>query len=617
MGRIYDIRSLGLCALPMLFLAFNTAQAQTPISIEGATGSPALPNAEVTLFNGSETTTSVADDDGRFSVDLLDSDDDLVRIQACGVGDQSHICYTRLVHTAQHITEQADSNDAFRTGTVSPLSTIAYASLVKFGLDGQAPQNWNDISNLVRAYHVYDMLDDSATLFNFAQFPQDIPAGFDNLLELALDEQALNNATDNMDPQVLAPLVDGLLSRPGWFLVPEAQFPIDSTLLTTASPGQTANLAYSIELDSDASGVLSTGAGSGLVEWENMADGDLIFADDIDFSGINVRGIAMLPAEGDTILPPSSGFVPVDGIPESVEVVSKYPEAEWRMFNASEALPIGLLSITTEVTAPGYPELGPGDIPTLGTSISRFPLSAKLSDADLPAWTGPDAGSSWAFPRCDVDCQSEAGVVSGPNLDIIDFANNGNATGTISNESLSWSYDGEIYTLGQPDGITVEVIPLGASSSDLGDLETFRVVSRGLLPNGQIRTTGHLIMQADPGLALADPDIPGRYQLATPILDGSTLQLNPDQTGWSALLDDPNDPRPKEGGRDFQWEILASGDLLLEILPRGIAFVQATAPLLPVQETPQGLYAIQRLAFGSQPQTASAGTLYFLEFVAE
>lgn len=617
MRLVHDIRSHGLCALLVLFFTLNSAQALTPISVEGATGSPALPNAEVTFFNGAEVTTSVADEDGRFSVELLEADDDLVRIQACGVGDQSHICFIRLVHTAQHITEQADSNDVFRTGTVSPLSTIAYASLVKFGLDGQEPQNWDDISNLVRAYNVYDLLDDSATLLHLTQLPQELPAGFTNLLELALDEQAMNNATGGMDPQVLATFVDGLLSRPGWFLVPEIQFPVDSTLLATASPGLSANLAYSIELDPDDSGVLSAGSGSRLIVWENLTNGDLIFADDIDFSGINVRSISMLPAEGDTVLPPSSGFVAVDGIPESVEVVTKYPSAEWRMFNASEALPIGLLSITDEVTAPDHPELGPGDIPALGTSISHYPMSAKLSDAVLPDWSGPDAGSSWAFPRCDPDCQSEAGIVSGPNLDIIDFDINGAATSSISNESLSWSYDGEIYTLEQPDGTTVEVIPLGASSSDIGDLETFRVVSRGLLPDGQIRTTSHLILQADPGLALTDPDIPGRYKLSTPVLAGSTLQLNPDQTGWSALLEDPNDPRPKEGGRDFQWEILASGDLLLEILPRGIALVQATVPLLPVRETPQGLYAIQRLAFGSEPQTASAGTLYFLEFVPE
>ncbi|RFF29002.1 MULTISPECIES: hypothetical protein [unclassified Wenzhouxiangella] len=620
MGLVEKLRSQHLWACLILVLLPGYTEALSPVTVEGSTALPALPNAEITVYHGTETpSTTVANDSGRFSAQFESiSSDDLVRIQACGVGDQDHICYFRLIHTDKHITDNSDSNDVFRTGPISPVSTIAYASLVKFGLDGQEPETWNDIGHLVRGLQVYSLFHDAATLFHLSQSADNMPAGFSNLLELSLNEQALKDAVNAFDPEQRMVIYEGLISKPYLFLVPEGQFPVDSTLMVQNSDGSTANSAYSIELENDQSGQFSTRGGSGLVTWENMATGDLIFADDMDFFGVNERYIAMLPAEGDSIMPPISSYIIPDGYTDSVELVQKTLQADWRMVNASEAIPISLLSTREETTAPDNPELSPDDVPALGTTTSHSVLTTKTFDAAPVTWSGPAEGTSWAFPRCDPDCESDAGVVGAPNLDIIDFESGGNASARISGEALEWASTGNEYTITHGDGISVEVIPLGASSFEFGDLETTQVVTRGILPDGQIKTTSHNILQADdPTPTLADEEIPGRYRLMSPILSGSYLQLNLDGTGWSAILDDPNDPRPDEGGYDFEWEILESGDLLLKLLPRGSSFVQATFTLLPANQTPEGLYGIGRLGFGAEPAVDSAGTLFFLESVPE
>jgi len=244
---------------------------------------PVLPNAEITIFTGATSESLAADESGRFSFELLDPLPDLVRIQACGVSDQSHICYTRLVHTMAHIIDNADGSDVFKTGPISPLSTIAYASLVQFGLNGQEPQTWNDIAHLVRGYQTWHLLNHGAALFELTDSPDDIPAGFANLLDLALDPTAMTEISNALDAERRATIIEGLISKPWLFLVPEAEFPVDSAILAGINKGSTVVSMHSLQLNPDQTGSLSTDFGSGTVDWENMADGDLIFADDMDF----------------------------------------------------------------------------------------------------------------------------------------------------------------------------------------------------------------------------------------------------------------------------------------------------------------------------------------------
>lgn len=209
---------------------------------------------------------------------------------------------------------------------------------------------------------------------------------------------------------------------------------------------------------------------------------------------------------------------------------------------------------------------------------------------------GPPGHSRAAIPTAS---QTPA-LLAGPIWTSSPSTPGGEATSQIDDGVLTWADEGDHVRLEQDD-ITVEVHPMGARSFAFGDLEATLLVAHGMLPDGQTLTTGHFVVEADPGLTLSNEDIPGRYRLMSPVLAGAYLQLDAGGTGWAASLDGPNDPRPEEGGRDFQWEILESGDLLLKILPRDSTFVQATVPLRPVQQTPAGLYAIQRLGFGDTP----------------
>ena len=80
-GRLLLLAGWGAPLLP-------TAYAET-IFISGKTRLPQLSNAEVTIWVGDQSTIAVAGADGRFSGEVeINSGPELVRVEACGVGDQ-------------------------------------------------------------------------------------------------------------------------------------------------------------------------------------------------------------------------------------------------------------------------------------------------------------------------------------------------------------------------------------------------------------------------------------------------------------------------------------------------------------------------------------------------
>ena len=603
-ARIFTAACLVLLLLP-------AAYADT-VNLTGQTRLPQLPDAAVTIWIGDQSTAVAADENGRFSAVLeVSPGPELVRVEACGVSEQAGICYARLIHTAAEIAARAGTDQTYMTGDLSPVSTAAWGVLVRALPDGTIPTVQADIEQYRRSFDPGEIKLGAPVLALLARGAGPLPAGANDLIDLALDPALLAEARNSLDPDDIATQLEAIVQNDTLMKIPDDDFALAQTgyFVNLSNSDSSSGSAFEITLDGAGDGFYAELFGSGSVEWANVHAGELIFADDMEAVGTGTRYVSLAAPDRDSIIPPlgPSFFIP-PGENESVEVETLLEEVRWREVDVSEMLRLAVLRQVQNRVVPDRPDLDPDEIDNLGVRFNDQYAISRSEGASLSPSPVPVAGSQWAFARCDTDCRSEAGVVYGANLDLIAFNADGTATSEIVDPGLSWSQSGQRTIIEQNDGTTVEVVPFGSTAMHIGDLETTRVVARATRADGQTLMTAQLAIEADPGFEFSADTLPGRYESMSPF--GGVFVLEPDGTGWQAFLDDPAAPRPDSGGFDVEWSIEATGDLLLLVKLRGSNTVVAWWPLRPARETAAGFYAIQRLAF-SGPVIESGGTLIF------
>lgn len=599
-------------AVPIgLITATGLLSAET-VTLTGKTRMPQLADAEVTVRIGEASSIHAADETGRFTAEVtFTPGPDLVRIEACGVGDQAEVCHLRLIHTSTEVDALAGAAGTYETGDLSPASTAAWASLVNSLPDMQVPNELAQIENFQFGFASRNILSDAAVLSLLARGFAPLPTGADDLVDVALDRTLLTEARNSLDPDDRALEFQALFQNDNLMRVPGAGF-------STAGPQyfiprslgkDSSDAATRIDLNEDSAGSYAQIFGSGSVQWQNVDAGDLIFSDDMEPVGSGTHYISITAPERDSIIPPRTFFFIPPGESVTEEGETRLTEVQWRELDASDMLRLALLREVENSIALDRPDLDPDDVDSLGIRNNDTVLLARTDSTSVPPSPVPSAGTVWAFARCDLDCKSDAGLVSGANLDLIGFNADGTATSEIVDPGLSWQQTGSRTMIGQDDGISLDVLPFGSTAPHIGDLDTTLIVAGATRPDGQTFMATHLVLEADPAFGFTEGTIPGRYESMSPF--AGTFVLESGGTGWQAFLDDPTAPRPDTGGFDIEWSINTAGDLLLEIKQRGQDFIVGWWPLRPVRDSANGFYAIQRLVLEAEPVIESGGTLVF------
>jgi len=595
----------------LLLLASGMVTAET-VTLTGQTRLPQLPGAEVTVWVGDQTSTHSADDTGAFSAELTFTPGaELVRIEACGAGDQAAICHVRLDHSSAEIEQRAGVEQVYITGDLSPLSTAAWASL-RLSIPGNVvPSDLAEIEDFRRSFVSSTIGRYAAILSLIAEGAAPLPEGAETLVDVVLDRDLLGEALNSIDSGVRDQREEALVQNDNLMRIPDDDFALAQTgyFVPLSNPDTSGARAFEITLDGAGDGFYAEWTGSGSVEWANVHAGEVIFADDMEAVGTGTRYVSLTAPDRDSIIPPQTFFFLPPGENQSVEAETRLEEVRWRELDASEVLRLALVRDVQNGVAPDRPDLDPEEIDSLGIRFADSYAISRPDSASVPPSPVPVAGSNWVFPRCDTDCRSAAGLGNGANVDLIGFNLDGTASSEIVDPGLTWTQSGQRTIIEQGDETVVEVVPFGSTAMHIGDLETTRVVARSTRADGQTLMTSQLTIEADPAFNFSADTLPGRYESMSPF--GGVFVLEPDGTGWQASLDDPAASRPATGGFDVEWSIEPTGDLLLAVKQRDTDFTLAWWALRPVREATGGFYAIQRLGFFGGPVIDSAGTLLF------
>ena len=443
-------------------LLLSTAHADT-VTLVGKTRLPQLPDAAVKIWVGDESTTTVADAEGRFSSDVeINPGLELIRVEACGVGDQAQICYVRLVHTASEILSRASVAGSYQVGDLSPVSTAAWAALLKPIPDHVIPVTFADIEQFQFGF-VTLVLTDASLLALIAQGAATMPPDAPDFVSLLLDPALRSSALDPVSFELRSQQLEALIQNDSFMLRPEEEFEVlGKTFLVPVGTEMSSFVTSRIELNSDGSANYAESGGSGDASWTNVEKGDLIFRDDMEAVGTGTRYISLTAPDRDSITPPYSGFTYLPDV-GSVLIEVRKTEVQWRQLDASELLSIGVQRTTSETVVPDHPDLDPDQFATLGVSTGSFDVISISENADVPPSPLPTDGSQWAFPRCETDCTTQGFVAGIPTLDVLSFNTDGMASARIFDPGLNWTVSDGRVLIDQDDGFSLDVLPLGTA----------------------------------------------------------------------------------------------------------------------------------------------------------
>ena len=375
------------------------------------------------------------------------------------------ICFIRLVNTASEILLGASETGSYPIGDLSPVSTAGWAALLKPIPDQAIPVTLAEIEQFRFGLSSVDVLPDAALLSLIARGEATVPAGAVDLVSILLDPALKSAAQASVASGELSLEIDSLVQNDSVMLQPGEDFELLGKTYLVPLRGRSGFIVSRIELNSNETGNFVSGGDSGSITWTNIGTGELIFRNQMERVGTGTSYVSLTAPDRDSITAPSTGFVPNPGGPGSVTIETRLTEVEWRELDASELLRIGVQRSRSETVAPDRPDLGPGDLSSLGVGTSSFSVVSRAENDTVPSAPVPTAGSQWAFPRCETDCTTE-GIAAGiPSLDVVSFNPDGTASAQISDPGLNWQISDGRVVLNQANGFVLDVLPFGATAT--------------------------------------------------------------------------------------------------------------------------------------------------------
>jgi hypothetical protein len=537
----------------------------TTVTLSGQTKHPSLQNATVEISAaGNAPVIGSTDEFGSYSVlfDCADPDG-LITIRVIGSGDQAHVGAARVVHGCAHVTANADAQQIFQVGPITPLSTAVYAVLAWTMSDEEtASPPWSEPQIAPYRYALesfYGVAMQGLAFLNDGGYP--LPAGADNSLDAVLDRallvEVLAQVSGTATPEDYDAVLDPFTRNPSLYL------PTPTTETTTeiaqycVSLGRSCGAAFTI--DSAQTGSFAQRFTGGDAVFTLRDREDLIFQGRMESGPGSLRAVRVERSNGEP-LTFAVGFPVIDG-----EQVEQRVETDWyevREVDASEYLTMVGFSDRVAFRYPNNPEI-PEQV-----FESRRPAyySGYYDDSALPEWSMPADGEQWILEFKNPSPPPEF-LSSGPFFaDRVTFSADGSATLERIGATMQWSVSQGILTM-QGGGLdTHEFRRVSGDWSRQYGAMVVRSFSAGVA-TGAKDVAGFPAPDSTP---FVEANVPGRYAgvgfntvypgFSTSDSGLFTLALEPGGVGWSATLIDPTDSQPP-GASPLTWSVNARGEI--------------------------------------------------------
>lgn len=252
-----------------------TVSCVNAITLSGQVIDDPIPFALVTVTVGARAYSTTADGEGRYLLQIGGEDDDVVIARAQGSDGQAYVDLRRLLGTFAAVSAEAD---------ITHVTTARFALMMRAS-GGVAPTTIDGWREAEKTTWISGMLDLAAAIKVIIDNPDfDLPEGFENILEFALDPDAVTafisdaRALGGPFNGVRAAILDDPNAVPGFSVeaLTSAYY-----LVPASGRGLPAGLGAKLELEEDGTGILieSTGiavtvSASHAFRWE-LSDGAL------------------------------------------------------------------------------------------------------------------------------------------------------------------------------------------------------------------------------------------------------------------------------------------------------------------------------------------------------
>lgn len=553
------------------------------IDLVGGTRHPVLPGASVEVVFGSQTVAGSTDGTGRYAVSIDCNDPDaVVFVYVQGNSEQSHVRVSRVVDSCAALHEGAGAEGEFQVGLVSSISSAAYAVLHWY-IEDVASLNWPPNADEVFNHRhsvpwVYSTrVMEALPSMILGQLP--LPDGAETTLDVVLDRLLLNDYTADLVLAVGWEVMSEAYAAVMWDA--EIYFPTETLLELSSLSYYCAQIISACEVSFQTSAgqvYHSNGTEGGAADIIFRALQDSVFADRFRPPEDNLRAIRMTGANG----APLSEFLGLVNHPDfgQIERISMVENADLRLLDASESLPLGAVNQQIRFTYPN------GELPDEILSGAPSPRSVRGNIYPSPSWSGPEPGESWHMPiRLGRDDEVTSTRVF--RWDRLTFGGDGTGSSLLSGLSFQYQMNDGVLELDGPDIGPHRFRFLGG---DLDRHPLFKATYRAGTDEMNSETLSLVRDNNPPGFV--PESVPVRY-FGGFDLDERTLipvggfplaylvfHLAPDGTGWQASMEDPSLPQRPANSSDLTWLIDEHGRLIIERPFAGGSIIRAWSPMM-------------------------------------
>ncbi|AKS43269.1 hypothetical protein [Wenzhouxiangella marina] len=551
---------------PALAAVDGSTSGSTTITLTGQTKNPSLANASVEISAaGNTTATGTADEFGAYSIDFDCSDPaGLVTVRMRGTGDQIHVGAARIVHSCAYLTANADAQQIFRVGPVTPFSTALYA-VVDWTLsdfEGLSPP-WSEPQlapyrfALQSRYAVEAMI--GLAFLNRSSFP--LPPGADDSLDVALDRALLAQLNSEINATATSvdfdAALDPFMNNPS--LYRPTQLPDSRVEIGSYCVGLMVSCPWLMTVQSDLTGSYGLSMAGGAAAFTLRDRDDLVFPSRMESAPGALRAIRAERGDGEPLQSLFNAVLIGD------EQIERRVEIDWRdvrEVDASEYLTLVGLSERIVWRYPNNPEI-PEEV-----FDSRRPTyyPGYFGVSELLPWPVPTDGEQWILEFKDPSPAPEF-----PNniyySDRVTFSSSGTATLERIGATMQWSVSQGVLIL-EGGGLQTHEYRLVSGDWANAYAATVLRISDGGTPTGTSNVGAFPSPDTAPFLT---ENVAGRYaslafrHLLYPGFPGGdtgffTFVLEPGGVGWSATLSNPTDPEPANSVA-LTWLVNARGEI--------------------------------------------------------
>ena len=239
-----------------------------------------IAHATVTVKVGDKFYTTIADENGMFSINIPALTEDgakMVIAEATGADNQSHVNFANILGTLSAVVDSADANGEIDSSTnasvnVTNVSTARYVLVVQAN-NGEVPSTGTALQTAERSVSATEVMNLAAAIKLIVDKPDEfkLPDGKSSILEFVQDKDAVDAfiaaAPAGAIDQALTEILADTSLVPGY---KEAEVPGVYFLIPAAQPGFLSPQGSALVLEEDGSGTFMTSGAGGFPATESL-----------------------------------------------------------------------------------------------------------------------------------------------------------------------------------------------------------------------------------------------------------------------------------------------------------------------------------------------------------